>query len=335
MNLKYKNTEVTICSSELKGPIEKLFQHPAAVYLVDENVYRLYPYLFSEMEERVIQVEAIESSKSFSKTEAIIEELIAKDLDRSAFLVGVGGGIVCDITGFIASIFKRGVKFGFVPTTLLAQVDASIGGKNGVNVARLKNMVGTITQPDFIWINVRFLHSLTDQQFNSGLAEVVKHACIKSKAYFKFLEDNMDSIKERNLTQLEFVVCQSVAIKTNVVESDEMETGLRKVLNFGHTFGHAIEVSKAMPHGYAVSLGMVIANDIGRNMFNLEENVGLRVKRLLEAAGLPVAIDQLKKEELRDAIRADKKRNGSTIDFVILKDIGSAQIQKVELCALK
>ncbi len=335
MKLKYKNTEVVICSSELKGSIETLFEHPKAVYLVDENVYDLYPDLYSQVVERIIKVKASESSKSLRNVEAIIETLIEKELDRSAFLVGVGGGVVCDLTGFVASIYKRGVKFALVPTTLLAQVDASIGGKNGVNAAHAKNMIGTIIQPEFIWINIRFLLSLSDQEFNSGLAEVVKHACIKSKAYFKFLEENIHSIKKRSLTQLEFIICQSVAIKSNVVESDEIESGPRKVLNFGHTYGHAIEVSTGIPHGYAVSLGMVLANEIGHAMFDLNEAVGTRVQRLLEAIELPVAIDHFNKEELIAAIYADKKRNGNVIDFVILKDIGSAQIQKIDLCALK
>jgi len=294
------------------------------ILLIDAHVFAQPEYNFENF--KYIVVPAGESSKSLRYIENLLEDLIGLGLDRTGFLVGVGGGVVCDITGFVASVFMRGVRFGFVPTSLLAQVDASIGGKNGVNLGAYKNMVGTFTQPEFILVDLNFLQTLPQVEFVGGMAEVVKHACIRDVAYFEFIEHNFDRILSKERDVLEQVVLHSVHIKTTIVQADERETGLRKLLNFGHTFGHAIEKKYSLSHGEAVSLGMHLVNQIAVSEKRLSEHDALRIQQLLMKIGLPTDLSSVDFMTLEDAVLRDKKRSGSSLDLILLNELGSAQI---------
>lgn len=294
------------------------------ILLIDANVYSSGAYNFDGFD--FIVVPAGEGSKSLSYVEELIEQLLDKGLDRSGFLVGIGGGVVCDLTGFVASVFMRGIDFAFVPTSLLAQVDAAIGGKNGVNLASFKNMIGTFTQPKMILIDLKFLLTLPQNELISGMAEVVKHAAIRDANYFVYLENHIAGILSRNTDILMEVVLRSVEIKAQIVQEDELERGLRKLLNFGHTFGHAIEKTLHIPHGEAVSLGMCVVNRLAVLEGHLEVNDALRMENLLNRIGLPTDWSKIKLTDLEPLIFKDKKRNAKRIDFVLLSEIGSAFI---------
>ncbi len=181
------------------------------------------------------------------------------EIDRTAFIVGIGGGIVCDITGFVASTYLRGVRFGFAATTLLAQVDASAGGKNGVNFSGYKNMVGMFNQPEFVICDPEVLQTLSERDRGCGLAEIVKHAAIADDGLFCYLEENVGEVLALSPPTVRRMVYDSVVIKSEIVNRDEKETGERRKLNFGHTFGHAVEKITGAPHGEAVSIGMMVA----------------------------------------------------------------------------
>lgn len=329
----YCNTSVYIgeCFGKLRSYLPESKHH--VLLLVDSNVYDLYQEDLENYE--VIVVPAGEDSKSLSCVSEIIAQLLERGVDRSGFLVGVGGGVLCDLTGFIASIYMRGVKFAFVPTTLLAQVDASIGGKNGVNFGQYKNMIGTINQPEFILIDLGFLHTLPEEEFVSGMAEVVKHACIRSAVYFEFLENHVDAVLRRDLNVLKELVKYSVEIKTCIVSADERETGLRKILNFGHTFGHAIEKKYHLPHGFAVSLGMVIVNQIAVRANLLDSDAAQRVIDLLNKFGLPTDISTVAISDLEVFYSKDKKRVGDALDLILLHRIGHVEVVRESIVELK
>jgi 3-dehydroquinate synthase len=249
---------------------------------------------------------------------------------RSSFIVGVGGGIVCDITGFVASTYLRGIRFGFVPTTLLAQVDASIGGKNGVNFKGYKNIIGNIRQPEFCLCDSEMLKTLPKKEMRCGFAEVVKSAAIGDAELFTYLEENWEKASSLHQTALERVVTGSVNVKMKIVEEDEQEQGVRRKLNFGHTIGHAMEKVKGIPHGDAVSIGMVAAARISAERKYVDTKEVERLVKLLEDMGLPTEI-QADKEMIMDAIRKDKKREKQSIMMSLLDGIGKARIEDVPL----
>lgn len=322
--IKYQNTSIFV-----GAPFSSLAEYlpdsaSQILLLVDENVMSQKDYDFSGF--NCIVVPAGESTKNLAYVEKLLEQLVNLGLDRSGFLVGVGGGVVCDITGFVASIFMRGVKFAFVPTTLLAQVDAAIGGKNGVNLGAYKNMAGTFTQPEFVLTDLLFLKTLPQREFVSGMAEVVKHACIADARYFEFLEKEVENIKSKDVAILTQVVLQSVKIKAQVVAADEKESGLRKLLNFGHTFGHAIEKKLQIPHGEAVSLGMIIVNQIAVMEDRLTAHDAARIQLLLHHIGLPTNSEVLALHALEDLLFKDKKRLGQSLDLIVLNELGSATV---------
>jgi 3-dehydroquinate synthase len=296
-------------------------------FLVDENVFQTRQKEFEGRE--VIIVPSGEQQKSLNYVEELIGVLLLRGADRSSYLIGVGGGVVCDITGFVATVFMRGIKFAFVPTTLLAQVDASIGGKNGVNTGDYKNMIGAFSQPEFILVDPSFLLTLPKKELISGMAEVVKHACIKSEMYFNYIEENIASILTLNMEVIEELIIQSVMIKAAVVEEDEKESGIRKILNYGHTFGHAIEKKNQLAHGEAVSLGMVIVNSIAAKKGMLDAVSETRINDVLKKIGLPVNISEYDLVSLHSLVKNDKKKAGETISLILLNQIGNAQVVTV------
>jgi 3-dehydroquinate synthase len=266
-----------------------------------------------------------EAHKHLQSLSLVLDALAAAGAGRDTTVIALGGGVVGDIAGFAAASYMRGVPFIQVPTTLLAQVDSSVGGKTGVNHPRGKNLIGAFHQPRLVLIDTDTLSTLPDRELRAGLAEVIKHAAIADAAFFGWLETNIAALRERDPAALRHAILRCCEIKAAIVAEDEREQGRRALLNFGHTFGHAIENSLGYGewlHGEAVAAGMVMAaalSDIG----SADED---RLRQLLEAAGLPVAPPALGAARLREAMDMDKKAQAGKLRFVVLNGIGSAAI---------
>jgi len=299
-----------------------------AIIVTDSVVRDLYGERFPKGD--VISIGTGEKIKTLATIEKIMDQLIQLEADRSAFIVGIGGGIVCDIAGFAASVYLRGLDFGYVSTTLLAQVDASVGGKTGVNFGGYKNMVGVFNQPGFVICDIALLETLPDVEIACGFAEIVKHAVIADKEMFIFLEQNSHKALALEGSVIQRLVYDSVRIKAGVVEQDEREKGERRKLNFGHTFGHAIEKTAGLRHGEAVSLGMVIAGALSVEKGLLHPDDQGRIVALLKSLGLPVRME-VDKDAVLEAMQKDKKRQGNSIKFVLADGLGKAVVQDVSL----
>jgi len=299
-----------------------------AVIVTDENILRLYRKEFPAFP--VLSIGTGEGAKTLDTVRGLYASLVALEADRSTFLVGVGGGIVCDVTGFTAATFMRGLRFGFVATTLLAQVDASVGGKNGVNLEGYKNIVGSFSQPEFVLCDMLLLRSLPESEVVNGMAEIVKHALIAEAAMLAFIEANAERALALDPAVIEKLVRDSVRIKAAVVARDERETGERRMLNFGHTFGHGLEKVGRLSHGEAVAIGIALAAAISVRRGRLAVAAHERIMRLLKQLRLPCAAS-IDLRHLADAIRKDKKRRGETIHFVLLEDIGKAVVEEIDI----
>ncbi len=307
------------------------------VIITDDNVRHYHADRFPKAA-AVISIGTGEAIKTLETVETICERLVSIEADRSVFLLGIGGGIVCDITGFAASIYLRGVRFGTIPTTLLAQVDAGVGGKTGVNFRGYKNIIGTFSQPELVACDPCFLTTLPQEELSCGFAEIVKHAAIADAAYFEMLENVSNTVSMETLANdpgiIEPIVYRSVVIKADVVNRDEREKGERRKLNFGHTLGHALEKTTGMRHGRAVSVGMMAAAKLSLEKNLIAQGDVLRLKNLLESLNLPTnaAMDV---PAVIDALARDKKREGDMIHFVLLAGIGNAVIETIRLKLLE
>ena len=321
-----------ILIGESLGNVKKYLPHDRVIIITDENVSRLYKDEFPDFP--VITIGAGEKIKTIDTVGEITDEFIRLGVDRGSFILGIGGGVVCDITGFAASIFMRGLGFGYVSTTLLSQVDASVGGKTGVNFRGYKNMLGSFRQPEFVLCDTDMLKTLPEQDYRSGFAEVVKYGVIKDRELFNYLSNHHDEIKNREMAFLSKIVSDSIKIKAGVVRKDPTEQGYRRILNFGHTFGHAIESVFGLTHGESVSLGMIIASDISVKNGLLNKKETGYLKKLLSNLKL---IDQTKYDyaRLASAIGKDKKKNKDMIHFVCITSIGETKIIPVPVEELK
>ena len=302
------------------------------VIITDDNVFRCHGEKYPPG--LLIRIKPGESSKTLDVISGIYGQLIQNEVDRTSFILGIGGGVVCDIAGFVASTFLRGLPFGFVATSLLAQVDASIGGKNGVNYKGFKNMVGVIRQPDFVLCDPELLKTLDPVEYRQGFAEVVKCAAIYDASLFSFLEASVREALDGDPGVMEKIVFESAKTKSRVVEKDEKESGERKKLNFGHTFAHAFEKLSGIPHGHAVSIGMVITAGISEKLGLIPASDTMRLTTLLEKFGLPVSYPQMS-GEVFEVMKNDKKRGGDQISLVLLDEIGNAILKDVSLGELK
>ena len=272
-----------------------------------------------------------EKYKSLASSAHIYEQLLKLRLDRKSAVVALGGGVIGDIAGFVASTYMRGIDFIQVPTTLLAQVDSSVGGKTGVNHELGKNMIGTFWQPRLVWIDVDSLGTLPRRQLLAGLAEVIKYGVIWDKGLFRFLEANRDKILRLDRRALAHVIRRSCEIKAEVVSRDERESGLRAILNFGHTVGHAIETVtgyRKFLHGEAVAIGMYQEALVGRQMGLIADEEALQIRSLIEAYGLPASMPKgLDPRGLREAMQLDKKAVSGRLRFVLPLRIGEVKIE--------
>ncbi len=302
------------------------------IIITDQVVNKLYGQYWKEFP--VVIIGQGESFKTIETVQMIIRKLLELNADRSTFILGIGGGIVCDVAGFVASVFMRGLRFGFISTTLLSQVDASVGGKNGVNFDGFKNIVGVFNQPDFVLCDPVVLKTLDRSEVSNGLAEIVKHALIADAAMLDFIEQNTDAVMDLREEAIEQLVLRSVEIKSAIVNRDEKETGERRKLNFGHTFGHAIENRAGISHGNAVSIGMVIAARFSKEKGYLSKNDLDRIINLLVKLELPVA-QTLQPELIFEALVKDKKRVDSSIHFVLLKGVGEAVVEELPLSVIR
>ncbi|RJP58491.1 MAG: 3-dehydroquinate synthase [Deltaproteobacteria bacterium] len=272
-----------------------------------------------------IEIPDGEGYKSLEWTSILYDKLVSLKMDRKSALVALGGGVIGDITGFAAATFLRGIPYIQVPTTLLAQVDSSVGGKTGVNHPKGKNLIGAFYQPRLVFIDVDTLKTLPESEFISGLAEVIKYGIIWDSDLFKDLEDNLERIIGLDRKYILRIVKRCCSIKAKIVEEDEKESGVRSVLNFGHTIGHAIEALtdyKSYKHGEAVAIGMVTATQLSVEMGVCNESVFHRVKTLIQRAGLPTDLPEFPKDEYVSAIELDKKMRSNKVKFVLAEDIG-------------
>lgn len=313
----------TIRIGESIKNLEKYVPSGRSVIITDSNVRHYHGHDFPGCE--IVEIDPGEEAKTLDTVREIYGKLVHMEVDRSWSIIGIGGGVVCDITGFVASTYMRGVRFGFVSSTLLSQVDAGVGGKNGVNFGGYKNIVGVFNQPEFVLCDPDLLKTLPEREILCGIAEVVKHGAIASKELFSYLEENAENLLSLRRDMMEKIVHDSVMIKSSIVNRDEKEQGERKKLNFGHTFGHAVERVTGIPHGHAVSVGMNVASRLSVKRGKLSREEGERVEKLLRRLKLPVSL-RFNRERALDAIRKDKKRRGDGIDFVLLRKIGQAEV---------
>lgn len=269
-----------------------------------------------------------ESYKTLDTMNTIITELLDNRFNRDCCLVALGGGVVGDVTGFAAACYQRGSSFIQIPTTLLAQVDSSVGGKTGVNHPQGKNMIGAFYQPRGVIIDISVLDTLADREMSAGLAEIIKYGLIRDDEFFVWLEDNIGGLIERDGDCLIHAIERSCRNKAEVVSADERESGIRAILNLGHTFGHAIETKlgyKGWLHGEAVAAGMLMAAELSCRMNWLDKETVQRIKSLLEKANLPVKLPAaIKGKELIDSMVIDKKTRKGKMRLVLLKGIGKA-----------
>lgn len=309
--------------------LERLLPDRRVVVVSDTNLDRYYPSLIGRYDH--ILIGQGETSKTLLTLDTIYRRLIELGVDRSTFILAIGGGIVTDVAGFAASTYMRGVEFGFISTTLLGQVDASVGGKNGVNVDGYKNMVGSFTQPRFVICDVDMLRTLPEREFRTGLAEVIKSAVIADKELFECLEGADFGTLAENRALLREIVYRAISVKASIVERDERETGDRRKLNLGHTLAHAIEKSSSrMNHGEAVAVGLKLIAEAAVRSGRLSAGDGERIVGLLQRAGfaLEPPVDM---RTLLKAVSRDKKSVGDEIYIVWPTAIGCCEVEKMPL----
>lgn len=273
-----------------------------------------------------------EQSKSIETVYSVIKDIAAYDKKRRIFIIAFGGGVIGDLAGFVASVYKRGTPYIQVPTTLLAQVDSSIGGKTAVDLTYGKNLVVAFYQPRLVFSDMGLLKTLDARQLKSGLAEVIKYAIIKDQQLFGYLERRYKDILGLKQSVLQFIVERSSAIKAKVVQKDEKEEkGIRTILNFGHTLGHAIEAAcdyRGYNHGEAVALGMLVATDLSRRLGMLKDEASKKIERLIKNVGLPTNIKGIRLKKIIRAYQHDKKFIASCNRFVLIQRLGKTKIVK-------
>ena len=303
--------------------LKEILPEKRVIVISDSNLDRTHHDLIAPYEHILIGLG--EQAKSLVTLDEIYRQLIELGADRSTFILGIGGGIVTDIAGFVASTYMRGVEFGFITTTLLGSVDASVGGKNGVNVGGFKNMVGTFSQPSFVICDVALLHSLPNREFRAGLAEVIKTAILGDEELFERLEQTSFEELRQNDELLSEIIIRSVKVKASVVAEDEREGGRRRILNLGHTIAHAIEkCTSKFSHGEAVATGLFHITNTSLSQNNIAESDAKRIFTLLNRYGFDTSL-QIERKQLFDAIKGDKKRNGNALHIILPTAIGAVE----------
>ena len=329
-----RESEITIgekAAEQIAGDLALHSAGKTAYWIWDETVWSLWKKRAVELgwpgpdDPGAILFSASEPNKRLSSVEFLARQLIQAGADRNSVIVAVGGGVTGDVTGLLASIYMRGVPHFQIPTTLLAQVDSSIGGKTGVDLPEGKNLLGSFHQPLLIWMDPCFLGTLPPDEFRQGMAEVIKTALIGDEVLWKFLEGHSDAVRRREKEALVRIISACCIVKTRVVEADERESGLRRVLNLGHTVGHAVEKLSGyrLRHGDAVAVGLVAAARISENLGKFAAAELDRLEKLCTEWGLPIEIPaSFTPEAITGAVRADKKWMGDKLQFILPVRIG-------------
>jgi len=324
---------------EVASRIHRMRAAKHCAILTNETVAKWYLQpLLAELRSKGIKTCEIvlpdgEKYKTLESIATILAKLCADNLDRNCPLIALGGGVICDLGGFAAAIFKRGIPLVMMPTSLLAMVDASIGGKNGINLSEGKNLAGTFYQPTLTAIDVSVLRTLPLSQLAYGVVEAVKHGAIADSAYFRFIHKNIDAIKAKQITLLQRLIRRSIHIKKSYVAEDELDQGIRAHLNFGHTFGHALEAAGnyiRLHHGEAVGIGMLMALKAAKSIGKLEEDYSESLAGILAEFSLPTKIPvEFDKKELLRMLAQDKKKAEDGYRFILPETLGKTFVHKV------
>lgn len=318
-----------------KGLLAPYIKGQQVLIVTNETVAPLYLEKLTASLPDTLTVDSVvlpdgEAYKNLEHVNLIFDALLDRRHNRTTTLIALGGGVVGDMTGFAAACYQRGVNFIQVPTTLLSQVDSSVGGKTGVNHPQGKNMIGAFYQPQCVVIDTQVLHTLPENELSAGMAEVIKYGLIYDEAFLRFLEDHVDSLMGLEAELLEQAIFRSCEIKAEVVAQDERESGIRALLNLGHTFGHAIEAAQGYGqwlHGEAVGAGTMMAADLSCRLGWLSQNDVERVKLILQAANLPIyPPEDMSAEQFKDLMSVDKKVIDGALRLVLLKNIGQAVV---------
>lgn len=342
MKLTYRpKTEKTVIKRYEGKSISDIFEDEVFkrkktyVIITDTNIAKIYQKELENLPEDffTIAIDPGEVSKKLSTIEKIASKLLIEGVTRDDVVIALGGGTIGDISGFVASIYMRGIEFIQIPTTLLAMCDASIGGKNGVDLKEGKNLLGTIHQPSNIFIQPGFLKTLPEKQIKNGLTEAIKTGIILNKSLFTFIEKNYKNILKKDIKILNNIIEQCIKIKGKIISKDTKETGLRKKLNYGHTIGHAIEKASgySYQHGEAVSIGIVFENIIALNKKVIQKELPNKITSLLKQVGLPIAMPRAIKERVKKSLRSDKKRNRETITMYLPTSLGKSKAYQIPL----
>lgn len=340
LDVKTKNKDYDIIINNnfdlLQNKIEELgLTNRKVCIITDDNVGKIYLEKIRELFENIslkvvtYTIPHGEINKNLQTVNNIYTSLIEAQLDRESVLVALGGGVTGDIVGFTAATYMRGIRFIQIPTTLLSQVDSSIGGKTGVDFNGYKNIIGAFYQPELVYINTSTVKTLPSREFSAGMAEVIKHGLICNKTYFDFLINNVDDILNLESDKLEEVIYESCKIKSYVVSQDEKEHGLRATLNFGHTIGHAVErlLEFKLLHGECVSIGAVAAAYLSNRLGQLDNDELEAIKQCFTKFNLPVDTDSINEKNVLTELYYDKKTKNNIITFILLKGIGTSEIR--------
>ena len=337
INSKFKNYSLIVeKNSAIKHIINEVEKNNKNIIIIDSKLTNLIQKLKSINNVNLIVISASEKIKSFENYSKICLKILKLKIDRSSKIIAVGGGTIGDLSGFVASTLLRGVKFILFPTTLLSQVDSSIGGKNGINTIHGKNLVGTFFQPDKVIIDISFLSTLPKRELRSGYAEILKHALIKDSKFFNWLNKNYKKILDLENDYISKAIVKSIKIKSFFVQKDENEklrnSDSRAMLNFGHTFGHALETmnsySNKLTHGEAIAIGMSFASKISNKIGTLSNQELDNILSHLKKVNLPIYDDRIKKNEIYNLMLVDKKNTSNKISLIILRKIGKAYFNK-------
>jgi 3-dehydroquinate synthase len=333
--LKTKNNTYSINiepNSIIKNLKNTITKNNKLVFLIDRKVFYIFKKLKNYKNQKYLVIDCSEKLKSFSNYAKISEKILNFNIDRSTKIVAIGGGTLGDLSGFIASTILRGVDLILFPTTLLSQVDSSIGGKNGINTNSGKNLVGSFYQPKIVFIDPKILTTLSKREILSGYAEIIKHGIINDVKFFNWLNKNSKKIFTLNNKTLSEAIYKSITIKKKYVIKDEKENlknnNSRAILNFGHTFGHALEsyykYNKKLTHGEAISIGMIIAAILSHKLGYLAIDDLNKIKNHFKLNNLPMSDNQMFNDKIFKIIEKDKKNDSKKINFVLIKKIGSA-----------
>lgn len=330
-SIHIKNQNSNIYIGETYKNVDKYLPEKKIFIICDKNIYKYYGDFIDKYQHIIISCG--EEHKTWDTVNFICEQLISFGADRNSFILGVGGGLVSDISGFVASIYMRGLDFAFISTSLLSQVDASVGGKNGINFGKLKNMLGVFNPPKFVICDTEMLKTLPKRELSSGFGEIIKHALITESDLMDFLINNKNDLLNLNEDLIEELVFKALSIKIQVVENDPLEKGERKKLNFGHTIGHAIENNSDLTHGEAVSVGIVLASLLSQKILNLSNTDINKILQLLKDFDLPTS-HTIDAQIVNNFLAMDKKKNKDKIDFILLERIGKSTIKSIDISFL-